>query len=164
MLLKPVITWSLLDFPNHLCFLHYQAGLNIFNLLTQISVFSCKYLHRLTPEIFFLPLPGLIPIRSSVLHLQVLCSLGGAKCLRAGLAGYIAAVNTPNLFPSLCLQALGVLSPGSVLSHWLCAWPCGTIASVTPLRDLKKCLHFGVCPLLPPAPPLHDNPYQLFTQ
>lgn len=70
MLLKPVITRSLLAFPNHLCFLHYQAGLNIFNLLTQVSDFSCKYLHRLTPEIFFLPLPGLIPIHSSVLHLD----------------------------------------------------------------------------------------------
>ena len=56
---------------HHFCLpLYYGVVLNIFNFLTQVSDFTSKTLNMLVPGIFCLPLPWLIPIHSSVLHLE----------------------------------------------------------------------------------------------
>lgn len=57
--------------PHHFCLPpYYGVALNIFNFLTQVSDFTSKTLNMLVPGIFCLPLPWLIPIHSSVLHLE----------------------------------------------------------------------------------------------
>lgn len=153
MLPKPIIIRSFLSFLTISASAVLPSSAKHLQSPYVVSDFTWKPLNMLPPSL-------LVPIHSLLLHFvdyAYMCCPHwgmGRKCLPAGLLGYVAAGNSPNLFPFLCLQALGVLSPGSVLSHWLCTWPCGTTASVTPVRDLKKkCLHFGVCPLLFRVPP-----------